>query len=504
MRELDRPPTGRDGERVGKASFMNVSEGSRPFTRYSYGDFLRDDRPYDVVFRIWPGTQRVLLWGDPAMAAGFGRNVGIAGSEGLEWCEPLSLEGREGTALPGPRDGYADATLSTADDWEQHAYTFRLFGRLLYDPDAAPEGWRRYLRSTLGSAAEPAEVALASASRILPLVTSAHHPSASNNYYWPEIYTDIAIVDESRSIETHYYDTPEPKRFGTVGPLDPEVFLTAEESARELETGIHDGRYSALDVARWLDRLAADAKSHLVAIEGAPSGTSAEVRRWVADVAIQAALGRFFAGKLRAGVAYERYRASGEPGRLLPALTAYRSARSAWAEAAAGAAGVYLPDLTYGPQPWLRGSWADRLAAIENDLGALEALAGPAADRTTVVRDAAARSLPPLSQVSHDPPSTFTPSEDLPIVLEASDPLFVGAALRFRHVNQAEPYVEVEMEAVDQGFATTIPADYTEADYPLQYHFVVRADDGRAWLHPGLGADLSEQPYHVSRPDPLL
>ena len=126
---------------------MNVSEGSRPFTRYSYGDFLREDRPYDVVFRIWPGTQRVLLWGDPAMAAGFGRNASIAGSEGLEWCEPLSLKGREGTALPGTRDGYADASLTTADDWEKHAYTFRLFGRLLYDPDAAPETWRRQLRS---------------------------------------------------------------------------------------------------------------------------------------------------------------------------------------------------------------------------------------------------------------------------------------------------------------------------------------------------------------------
>ena len=298
---------------------MNVSEGSRPFTRYSYGDFLREDRPYDVVFRLWPGTQRVLLWGDPAMAAGFGRNAGIAGSEGLEWCEPLSLKGREGTALPGPRDGYADATLSTADDWEKHAYTFRLFGRLLYDPDAAPDGWRRYLRSTLGTGRRGRpRSALASASRILPLVTSAHHPSASNNYYWPEIYTDIAIVDEGRSIETHYYDTPEPKRFGTVGPLDPEVFLTAEESARELETGI--ARRSLLGPRG--RRLARSARGGCDvpprADRRSVAGASAEVRRLVADVAIQAALGRFFAGKLRAGVAYERYRASGEPGRLAP------------------------------------------------------------------------------------------------------------------------------------------------------------------------------------------
>ncbi|MGZ8612458.1 MAG: hypothetical protein ACXWX0_09340, partial [Actinomycetota bacterium] len=189
MRELDRPPTDRDAGGSGKARFMTVSEGSRPFTRYSYGDFLREDRPYDVVFRIWPGTQRHLLWGDPAMAAGFGRLASLAGCQGLEWCEPHSLKGREGTGLPGSRDGYADATLSTADDWEKHAYTYRLFGRLTYNPEAEPETWRRILRTALGALAEPAEAALASASRILPLVTSAHHPSASNNYYWPEIYT---------------------------------------------------------------------------------------------------------------------------------------------------------------------------------------------------------------------------------------------------------------------------------------------------------------------------
>jgi len=501
MREQDRLPTGRDRETEGKASFMNVCEGTRPFTRYSYGDFLREDRPYDVVFRIWPGTQRVLLWGDPAMAAGFGRNVGIAGSKGLEWCEPLSLEGREGTGHPGARrDGSADPSPATADDWERHAYSFRLFGRLLYDPDASPEGWRRSLRATLGPAAEPAEAALASASRILPLVTSAHHPSASNNYYWPEVYTDIAIVADDGSVETHYYDTPEPKRFGTVTPLDPEVFLTVEESARELETGVEDGRTSALEVAAWLDRLATDASAGLARIDAATPDPPVQVRRLAVDVAIQAALGRFFAGKLRAGVAYERYRRSGEPATLAAALEAHRTARGAWAEAIAAADGVYASDLTYGPQAWLRGSWADRLAAIDDDLGAMEALA---ADAAAAVGDEEGgdHPVPPPARVSHDPPSTFTPGEDLPIVLENTDPAIIGAALRYRHVNQAEPYVEVEMDAVQGGFAAAIPATYAEADRALQYHVVVRAESGRAWLHPGLGREFSEQPYHVVRPD---
>src|SRR5262249_40370845 len=155
---------------------------------------------------------RLLLTGDPAMAAAIGRHAAIAASQGVEWCEPLSFRGREGAPGGGRRDGYADPSLTAGDDWEKYALGFRLFGRLSYDPDAAPADWRRSAPAAFGPAAAAAEAGLASASRILPLVTSAHHPSASNNYACPEIYTDIAIAPEGGAAATHYYDTPEPKR----------------------------------------------------------------------------------------------------------------------------------------------------------------------------------------------------------------------------------------------------------------------------------------------------
>ena len=44
---------------------MTLSAGSRSFPRYGYGDLLREDRRCDILHRIWPGTQRLLLWGDP-------------------------------------------------------------------------------------------------------------------------------------------------------------------------------------------------------------------------------------------------------------------------------------------------------------------------------------------------------------------------------------------------------------------------------------------------------
>ncbi len=45
----------------------------------------------------------------------------------------------------------------------------------------------------------------------------------------------MPIVDAGRS--QPYGDTPSPKRFGTVSPLDPEFFSTIEEFADELVAG---------------------------------------------------------------------------------------------------------------------------------------------------------------------------------------------------------------------------------------------------------------------------
>ncbi len=370
IRTLERPP--RDDRKVAppgaSEGFMALSGGSRRFLRYGHGDLLTEDRRFGVLYRTWPGTQRLLLWGDPAMAAGYGRYSNFCGCLGSEWCEPLSFKGRMGSGLPGGRDGYADASLRPAgDDYEKYLYTYRLFGRLLYTPDADPETWRRFLRTDYGAAAASVEKALANASRVLPLVTVAHHPSASNNAYWPEIYTNMPIVDEARPHP--YGDTPKPKRFGAVSPLDPALFSSINEFAEEIVNGQLSGRFSPLDVARWLDGFCEEAERHLLEAESQAADTNApSFRRLAIDVRLQSGLGRFFAQKLRAGVWYALYERTGDVTALEQALAMYRAARDAWAALAAQAEGVYVNDLTFGLSTHLRGHWSDRLPAIEQDI----------------------------------------------------------------------------------------------------------------------------------------
>ena len=63
----------------GRDRLMALSTGTRSHMRYSYGDLFVTGRRYGILHRVWPGTQRLLLWGDPAYAAQLGRTFGALG-----------------------------------------------------------------------------------------------------------------------------------------------------------------------------------------------------------------------------------------------------------------------------------------------------------------------------------------------------------------------------------------------------------------------------------------
>jgi hypothetical protein len=71
--------------------------------------------------------------------------------------------------------------------------------------------------------------------------------------------------------------------------------------------------------------------------------------------------------------------------------------------------------------------------------------------------------------------------------------------LRYRRVNQSEPYCEEAMQAEGRHYQAVIPGTYTGSPYPLQYYFKLRDGHGRVWLYPGLAPDFSSQPYFVVR-----
>lgn len=488
------------GARDAKGALMALSNGSRSFLRYGYGDLLRDDRKHAVLHRIWPGTQRLLIWGDPLMAAAYGRCSGFSGSDGVEWMEPLTFKGRKGSGLAGGRNGYAGVTPFSVRDWEKYLYTYRVWGRGIYNPSAGPDARRRYLARTLGRAADSLEAALSLSSRILPTITTAHMPSAANNNYWPEMYTNQSIVVENA--KDPYSDTPSPRRFGTTSPLDSRLFCTVDRCAEQMVKGAPGPEYSPLEVATWLEDLAHDSETNLEAADAAAGTTKTpEHKQWAVDIAIQNGIGKFFAAKFRAAVLYGIYTRSADPAALEEALKSYRSARDAWKALVATAGNVYRPDITFGYVAHLRGTWRDRMAAIEQDIAAMEAakLDMPATPATAAIVAALAVARRQTVALKHTPVKRFRAGA--PVVIEAALPATTPGKLNlvYRRVNQSENWVSVPMQPTANGYSATIPQSYAASPYPLQYYFEVLPDSGNPTMYPGLARDYSTQPYYLVR-----
>jgi hypothetical protein len=484
---------------------LNLSEGSRSFTRYGYADFLKEDRNYGVLFRIWPGTQRLLLWGDPEMSSAYSKAFSFCGSDGVDLMEPLSFKGRRGSGIAGGRCAYLDKSLKPRWDWEKYLYSLRVFGRLAYNPDTEPDVWRRFLVKQFGAGAEYVELALANASRILPIVLTAHGVSAANNLYWPEIYTNLSIPDPNN--KNPYFDTPSPKVFGNVSPMDPQLFMRINDFAEELLRGKRSGRYSPIECAQWIEDFADEADKNLALAKNKATGKSKpEFRRMAIDVAIEAGLGRFFGTKFRSGVLYAIFEQSGDRSALELSLNTYQKARDFWIKLANIAKDVYEQDITIGELDVIRGHWLDRLPALDEDIDFMRKIleqtpAGKISQQDNIrlaIQETLGRPKRGSAICHHKQPKHFKAGESLDLELSTEKPN-LSIKLYFRHVNQAERFKTMEMQRTGNSFRATVPADYTNSQYPLQYYFELREKPERAWFFPGLSSKLSQQPYFVIR-----
>ena len=502
IRETEKPP--KEPEKAG--SLFELSSGARRFLRYSYGDLFQKGRKHDVYFRIWPGTQRVLLWGDPKLAAGDGRGFPMCGSLGVDLFEPLSFKARAGSGVsgaPGGRCSYADQSLAPKYDWEKFAYSYRVWGRYIYNPDADPAGCHRYFDKQLKAAGPAMAQAVASASRVLRIVTVSQDPSAANWTFWPEMYSNMTIVDEK--LNTMYRDTPSPKVYGNVSPLDPQIFVAINEAVTDMLTGKSNSRYTPMEVAHWLDTYTADADKNLAEAKSRTrDASSPEYRRAVLDVQIQSGLGKFFSAKIRSAALFAIYQQTGDRTVLDQSVAEYRKAREAWSVLANQAKGSYMSDVTYGGIKNMRGHWLDRLPAIDADIEALQAVQSQAVSGSSVgepIKQAAIHQVMsptarPVISCQHHPATTFQAGTAHAVELRTGSAV-TGVRLVYRHVNQAEYYVTAEMSGTGGIYRASIPAEYTQSPYSLQYYFELQHTPQLASMFPGLGPDLTGRPYFL-------
>ncbi len=484
---------------------LNLSAGSRSFTRYGYADLLKENRRYGVLHRIWPGTQRLLLWGSPEMSAAYSKIFSFCGSVGAELMEPLSFKGRKGSGIAGGRCAYLDKSLKPKWDWEKYLYSYRVFGRLAYNPDCEPDVWERYLSKQFGAGADTVKSTLANAFPILPIVLTTHGVSAANNLYWPEIYTNLSIADPNN--KNPFFDTPSPKVFGNVSPMDPQLFAGINEFADELLKGKRSGKYSPIEYAQWLEDFAEATDKNLAAAKiKSKRINKPEFRRMAIDTAIAAGLGRFFGAKFRAGVLFGIFKQSSDWNALELSIEYYHKARNYWIDLSEIARDVYKHDITVGELDVLRGHWLDRLPAIDKDIDLMRKILEkiPSADNRQpdnvheAIKEVLGRPHRDSAVCHHKNPDKFKVGEAVNLKISV-DKEIESILLYYRHVDQAERFKTTKMKKAGRSFSASIPADYTETLYPLQYYFELREKPDNAWLYPGLTSKLTQQPYFVIR-----
>lgn len=528
IREIDRlgrqeigSSSGGDDVRLTARRLMGLSLTSRSATRYSYGDFLTRSRDYEVIYRIWPGTQKLLAWADPVFANAYARASRFCGSSGLEVIEPLSFRGRRGSGLGGdlPRSGYReDVGYKWRFDWEKYRDAYAVWGKALFGDQqigattwasGGPDGRRA---TTLR--------ALARASRILPLVTSAHLPSAANVHYWPEIYTMPPISKATEARPNPYLgDSSRPVRLGTISPLDPVIFSTAREFAEEWAKGAPGGRYSLLDVADWLEQLSTRVEADVLQAGGEATLGPADALL-LRDAEALARLGNYFARLFVVAVAYELYDVTGSVGHLRSAVKALEAAVDVWSwrEVASNLHELYVEDLAFGEVAEGRGNWHLRLPEMERELAQLRSELAASGSQAGQVPQSEGDGmvLPGMSSLPkvHERRLPVAPGQleaalsrvrpsglDVTLKLDASWARVNSietAWLYYRHVNQLEVYEMSPMAGRGEGvFWTTVSAEYLGEDYPIQYFCEMEASDGRRSRLPGLGPDLDFQPYEV-------
>jgi hypothetical protein len=415
----------------------------------------------------------------------------------MELLEPLTFKGREGSGHADGRNAYANRQLASSKlDTDKFDVTYFLWGHHLYNPETAPEAHRRYLKRTYGDAAEHLEIALANSSRILPLVTTAWLPSASNHSLWVELYTPTSILPaEGKPI---YSDSPAPHNVSAVSPLDPQLFISIDSYAQGLVRNAITPHYHPLEVAQWIDEMVTQSSSALAKAKKTVAGRmpSPAFRRTEEDILILNGLGLYFASLFRAALCYSLFQSTGDKQIAAEGLKFYRTALESWRAMATQAKSVYASDVSYGSTPMRRGHWADRIPAIEKDVAALEQYFATATVANTGVNAVALVAAPRKRAsftASHTPAQSFHPGSDLTLRLQVAEPV-TEALLYYRHVTHAERWLSKPMERSGQVFAATIPGLYTQSPFPLQYYFELRSQTD-ATFYPSLNATLSNQPY---------
>lgn len=474
--------------------------------RYSYDNLLKRPHTYGMLYRLWTyGSANLFLWGDPDYVRRFSASCEEFAGLGFTISEPLSMKGGHALLPGGDFPIHADPGMQ-AYRWEDERYWmyYLLFGRIGYRRETSAAVWQRELKRRYGVSAQAIGTAYQLASRVMPLITTAHFPVHPSMHYWPELYSGAALFADNNFDE--YFGQVD---YAGALPSDEQLFSSVRNAVKADLSGTSEEKYHPLTVREWYWKLAEQIDG---ALEAARTQGAEQYADWTGisvDFRMIAGIARYHAQMIAAAWYLERYRNANSVNELPKSWNALLRARQHWSGVSALGDRYYARNLMFDAGTGRRrnGNWHDRLdRQINPDVACLKALLqenGLAADEVITADDEmdVMNPLRPMYEegnIQCSVPTCAKAGQSIHVSVRIGGVLQAQSVhLYYRHVNQREEYQMVELSHTGDCWSGAINADYVEAQWDIMAYLAVCDAAGAVRILPGLRSPDSPMPYCI-------
>jgi len=470
----------------------HINKEDQKNARHSYADLLEYPKTYDMNWTLWNGgSQRVLEWSDPEYARRMALSARLYDGPGLAVTEMEATKMLGDGPDKAPRD-FLNAQYKYFDyEFERYWAFYRVFGRMMYDPQTAPDVWEHEYAQRFGTQAGPHVMkAQQLSSQVMPRIVSASLPYGEfpTSAGWPEMKHEGSLPQFARLEEGS----------------DIAQFMNVRDEATSIVQGTDTAMRRPEETSRWFAQTADAILSQAAAAERAlgPQPESNEMKATLADARILAALARYHSWRQLAAVDYNLYKQAGSLAAFDDAIANERKAMQSWRELVAAAGDFYIDDMAFGaPLRAFPRHWKDELPAMDKEFDALLAERKAA----TAKADAKALVIPVRDPQPKLPVVTFlkpgvakaVSGEDFAVQARVAAPVGLKwIHLRYRHLNQTEDYQTAEMtlNAKTGLYSASIPGSFVTQQWDLMYYVEVVDGHGNGRIYPDLEV---ETPYVV-------
>ena len=479
--------------------------------RYSYDNLLKKPHWYDMIYRLWNyGSTNLFLWGDPDYCRRFSDSCNLGGGIGFQINSPLSLKGGH-ELIPG--DAWPIHINPDLVDykWEDERYWayYLSFGRFGYNKNTSEEVWKREFDLRFGKEASSyTEEAYKWASKVMPLITTAHFPVHPSLHYWPELYTGAALF-----YENNYDPYFKEHNYMNSLPSDEALFYSIEQYVDDLKAGKLKGKYNPLQVRDWLKTIAENIRRCLKKAQKCDAFKGkGEFEAMLVDFSMIADIAEFHVWKIKAAYHLCLYQREGCKEELKASYQAMLTARTFWANLSDIGNKNYNQNLEFnaGTGRNRNKNWEDRLVKeVDVDIACLEKLLaenGIDKDDAKSTVDSEYRSMlkgPSYNIISFtdDVPKSCKAGQDIVVNLKCGEMNFGPfdkVCVNYRHTDHTKGgYISVEMEKTLDGYRAVIPASYIDRAWDLIIFFSAMDSAGNPLIYPGIYHAKYYAPYFV-------